>query len=252
MDVASVMRELEISGTEANRRAFRRHGMPEPIFGVSFALLGAMQRRIRRDHDLALALWATGNSDARNLATMIADPSRLGGDELDAWAADARWYGQADQLAGLAVRSPALGELRGRWLRSPHEWTARAGWCIVAHDALHSDGQPDAAFEGYVATIEKSIRSAPNRVRDAMLQALIAIGTRSDALADRCLAAARRIGPVAVDHGESGGRTPDALAEIAMGRDHRRRREGRAGPKVAFPWNAPATPRPGGRPRRPR
>ena len=249
MDVRSAMRELEISGTDGNRKVYRRHGMPEPLFGVSFAVLGEMKKRIRVDHDLALALWATGNSDARNLATMIADPSRLDRDGFDAWARDSCWYGQADQLAGLAVRSGAAGEIRSRWLRSDHEWTARAGWSMVAHEALHSDDQPDAAFEGYLAAIEKSIHSAPNRVRDAMLHALIAIGSRSDALADRSVAAAGRIGPVAVDHGATGCSTPDPLADVPKARDHRRRRESRISPKSVLPMPAPSATR---RPNRPR
>jgi len=248
MDLASAMRELEIAGTEQNRKVYRRHGMPDPIFGVSFGRLGEMKKRIRVDHDLALALWATGNADARNLATMIADPSRLDGALLDSWARDARWYGGADQVAGLAVRSPAAREVRPRWLRSGHEWTARAGWSMVAHEALYSDEQPDAAFEGYLPAIENGIRSAPNRVRDAMLHALIAIGTRSDPLADRALAAAGRIGPVEVDHGETGCRTPDPLTYIPKARDHRRKRDlqiqSRRKPLVPPPAGARRTLRP--------
>ena len=49
------------------------------MFGVSFATLGAMTKRIKRDHPLALQLWSTGNLDARVFATMIVDPALIGG-----------------------------------------------------------------------------------------------------------------------------------------------------------------------------
>jgi len=39
---------------------------------VSFADLGALAKGHKGDHDLALALWKSGNADARILATMIA------------------------------------------------------------------------------------------------------------------------------------------------------------------------------------
>jgi 3-methyladenine DNA glycosylase AlkD len=227
MDLQGVMRELEAAGTDSTRELFRRHGMPEPLFGVPFAKIGEIRRRLGTHHSLALALWATGNADARNLATRLANPGLMDEAALEAWAEEIRWYGQSDQVAGLAARSAAAARLRDRWIRSPKEWIARAGWSMVAHEALHAGEEPDAAFDGYLAAIEKGVHAAPNRARDAMLAALVAIGTRSDDLASRALAAAARIGPVAVDHGETGGRTPDPLAEIPRARDHHRRREDR-------------------------
>ena len=44
--------------------------------------------------------------------------------------------------------------------------------------------------------------------------ALIAIGLRSPALRKKAVAAARRIGKVDVDHGETGCKTPDADSYI--------------------------------------
>jgi 3-methyladenine DNA glycosylase AlkD len=240
-----VMGELEAAGTERNRAVFRRHGMPEPLFGVPFAKLGELRKRIGVNHALALALWESGNSDARNLAPMVADASRMNEAALDAWAKDLRWYGQADQLAGLAARSPVEARVRARWVRSPDEWIARAGWCLVAHEALHAGDEPDAAFEGHIPVIERGIHSAPNRARDAMLGALIAIGARSDALERLALAAANRIGFVEVNHGETGCSTPDPIDSIPKARDHRRRREERDAAKRRRP-----PPPPGRRPRR--
>jgi hypothetical protein len=40
-----------------------KHGAPEPIFGVKFGDL----KRVKKDHQLALGLYSTGNSDAMYL-----------------------------------------------------------------------------------------------------------------------------------------------------------------------------------------
>ena len=47
-----------------------------------------------------------------------------------------------------------------------------------------------------------------------MNRALIAIGRRTPPLRRAATAAAKRIGPVEVDHGETGCKTPDAVAAI--------------------------------------
>ncbi len=72
--LSGVMRELEKAGSAQTRKTYPRHGAAEPMFGVSFATLKVLLKRIGVDHELALALWDTGNFDARNLAVKIADP----------------------------------------------------------------------------------------------------------------------------------------------------------------------------------
>ena len=66
--------------------------------------------------------------------------------------------------------------------------------------------------------------AAPNRARQGMNQALIAIGSRNDALATTAIAAAERIGPVEVDHGDTDCKTPDAATYIAKVRAHATRK----------------------------
>src|SRR5437870_3612767 len=86
MTLAEAMRELEKAGSEQTRKTYARHGARGPMFGVSFATLKTLVKRIGVDHDLALALWDTGNFDARNLALKIADPARISSADLDRWA----------------------------------------------------------------------------------------------------------------------------------------------------------------------
>jgi 3-methyladenine DNA glycosylase AlkD len=201
-------------GTEQNRKTYRRHGVAGHLYGVSYANLGKLKKRIKVDHDLALALWGSGNHDAQILATMVADPMRADEATLDAWAHDLTDPVTADAVAGLAARSASGQILAERWTASDDEWIGRAGWHTLARLAGQPDGLPDSYFEGYLATIERDIHVRKNRVREGMNSALIAIGVRGGALEQKALDTAAAVGTVKIDHGETYCKTPDAAVYI--------------------------------------
>lgn len=209
-----VLRELEALGTEQNRRVYRRHGIGENQYGVSYANLRALRKRIKSDHSLARELWASENHDARVLATMIADPKRMNPAEMDDWADGLSNYVLADELASLVARTPHARAKMEEWIRTDGEWTERAGWLLLAHLAMKERALPDEFFETHLVTIERDLSSSKNRVRDAMNSALIAIGVRNRALEAMAVASAGRIGKVIVDHGETSCETPDAIGYI--------------------------------------
>ena len=213
MNLQETLDTLKSVGKEQTRKTYRRHGAGEDVYGVSSADLKSLQKKIKKDHELARSLWATGNHEARILATMVADPKKLDGATLDAWAADLDNYIETGYLAGLAAQSPAAHEVMERWLESDDEWIASAGWTVLSHLVV-SGGLTDAESEEYLARIERDLHGSQNRVRHQMNGALIAIGGSQPALQKKALAAAGRIGKVEVDHGETGCKTPDAADYI--------------------------------------
>lgn len=223
-----VMAALASEGKEQTRKTYRRHGMPEPMFGVSYAFLGTLKKRIKVDHALALALWATDNGDARALAPMIADAKVATRDEVEAWVRSVRWAGGAGAVADFVARCPFAAACAEAWTRDDGEWVARAGWQLVALDAGRDDDRPDAAFRPWLARVEAEVHAAKNRVRDAMMGALIAIGGRNDGLAEEAIAAAQRIGHVEVDHGDTACETPDPVAYVRKVRAHKAAKAARA------------------------
>ena len=212
--VATIMAELKAAGKEQTVKTYRRHGVRGECFGVSYADLGKLKKRLKTDHQLARGLWQTGNHDARVLATMIADPAATTGADLDGWVQDADCYVLTGPLAQIAARLPDATARAARWMASDEEWTARAGWQLMGALALWNTALPDAYFEALLPQLEAGIHTAKNRVRDAMNDALIAIGARSAALRDKAVASAIRVGKVMVDHGETGCKTPDAVPSI--------------------------------------
>ncbi|MEO0813455.1 MAG: DNA alkylation repair protein [Myxococcota bacterium] len=220
--VDDVMAQLEAAGTEQNRKVYQRHGAKAPLFGVSFTEQKKIAKGHKRDQKLADALWDTGNADARYLAAQIADPEGISKTRLRAWAKGIDHYVLVELLAkNVTSKSPLAWELTLDWTRARGEWAAALGWATLANLAMSDDGRPAREYEAYLKRIEEEIGGAANRVRHEMNGALIAIGTRSDGLARKATAAAKRIGPVIVDHGETSCKTPDAVPYIAKARAHR-------------------------------
>lgn len=221
MKAAAVLRELEALGTEQTRTTYRRHGVSGEQYGVPYAPLGKLAKRLKTDRALAQELWASGNHDARILATMIADPVAITGAELDSWIRGVDNYVLADALAGLASRTPVARKKMEKWTRSTNEWVGRIGWGVLARLAMGDSTLTDGDFDGYLAEIERRIHGSRNRVRDAMNMAVIAIGLRSGPFEEKAVAAAKRIGKVVVDHGETGCKTPDAVEYIGKAKSRR-------------------------------
>ena len=215
MNRTEALRALKSAGTAQNRKVYARHGVQPPLFGVSYAALGKLRKQIGVDHKLALALWKSGNHDARVLSTMIADGQQLSASELDAMVRGLNNYVLTDALSGLAAAAPSARARMNKWIKSRDEWIATAGWNLVARFAARSSSAQDAELRPLIAQIEARIHGAKNRVRYAMNGALISIGVRSASLRKDAVAAAKRIGVVEVDHGETGCKTPDAAAYIA-------------------------------------
>ncbi len=209
----SVLADLERMGTAQNRKVYARHGVGPATFGVSYANLGKLKKAIKQDQKLAVALWESGNHDARVLASMVADPAAMTVGQLNAWAKDLDNYVLTDAFASLVARTPHRRKKAEQWMKATGEWVGRTGWLVVT-SLVKDDDLPDDYFIDLLGTVEAEIHGRKNRVRDAMNYALIAIGMRNKALEKRAIAAARRIGPVEVDHGETGCKTPEAVAYI--------------------------------------
>lgn len=221
MTLAEAMTALEEAGTAQTRKTWARHGAKEPMFGVSFATLQVLRKRIRVDHELACALWDTGNYDARNLAVKVADPAKLTPDDLDRWV---REGGDAPMCSGyvamLAAEGPHATAKVAQWTASTDAQARVAGWGLLGQMAQRDESLPDAWFQAHLDRIERTIHAAPSAERHAMNGALIAIGCRSPALRDAAVAAAGRIGRVDVDHGDTECKTPDAAVSIAKAWAH--------------------------------
>lgn len=230
----AVLQELESLGSEQTRKTYRRHGVMGDQYGVQYADMDRLSKRIKTDHELAQELWNTGVHDARILATRIADPNRLDADLLHRWAAGLNNYVLCDALAGLAAKTPQAQEVMEEWMRSDEEWIGRTGWLMLANRVMDEKSPlTEEVLEQQLRTIEREIHGRKNRVRDAMNTALIAIGIRTPSLNEKALAAAQRIGKVEVDHGDTACKTPAAVPYIHKAWEHKQAKQAKKAKQAA-------------------
>jgi 3-methyladenine DNA glycosylase AlkD len=219
MTYREVIASLKSAGTAQNRKVYRRHGAREPLYGVSYAELGRLRKRIGSDQRLAEQLWRSGNHDARVLATQIADPEAIRVRVCDAWLREAEDHILCGQLGKLVARMPSGPERASAWRGRRREWPCAAGWSATASLAMERRLSTDEALQ-LIGEIEAGVDDAPNRVRHDMNGALIAIGTAYPNLRAVATDTAMRIGRVEVDHGETSCATPEAAPYIAKAGAH--------------------------------
>lgn len=83
MNTEDILTTLAQLGKPQTAVIYRRHGSGERVFGVLTSEIAKLQKRIKRNHPLAMALWETGNAEARILALLVANPEQVTRSDAD-------------------------------------------------------------------------------------------------------------------------------------------------------------------------
>jgi len=218
MQLKEVMTQLEELGTEQTKKTFIRHGAKEPLFGVKVGDLKKLVKFVKKDQELAFALYDTGNSDAMYLAGLSVNPKTMKKAALQAWVKQAYWYSLAEYtVAGVAAESPYALELAREWMQSDKEMIATCGWSTYAnYVSITPDDQLDLKeISDLLHQIESTIHQERNRVRYTMNAFVISVGAYVAALKEEAKQVAAQIGKVHVDVGQTACKVPLAAEYIA-------------------------------------
>jgi len=217
MTTEQVMKELEKKGSESIKKIFRNHGNEGPMFGVKVSDLKVIQKKVKKDHELAMGLFATGNYDAMYLAGLIADESKMSKKDIHLWAERSSSKGISEYtVAWVAAESEYGWELGMKWIDSPKENIASAGWNTLSGViAMKPDNELDiAAIKKLLQRVIKEIHSAPNRVRYTMNGFVMGVGGYIKELTKEAVETAKKIGDVYVDMGGTACKVPAAADYI--------------------------------------
>lgn len=205
MTTTEILAELESYGDPQTKKILMRHGAREPFFGVKVQDLKKILKKTKKNHELSLELYRTGNSDAMYLAGLMADEKKITESQLDEWLDQAYWFYLNEFAVPWVAAETSFGfQLGMKWIRSDQERIAAAGWSTLAYYAgVHPDEELDIkAYSDLLDEIANGIHSKQNRVRHTMNGFVIAIGTYIKDLTDKSLSVAATIGQVTVDmHG---------------------------------------------------
>jgi 3-methyladenine DNA glycosylase AlkD len=215
MNAQEALTTLKKLGKPQTAAIYQRHGSGGNVFGVLTSEIVKLKKKIKVDHALAQDLWKTGNAEARILALQIADPGKLTQEDATRLLQDGPVRFVGCYLSDVVARSPVADKTMREWMRSKDEHTREMGYGVLASRLKQDpDSIADADAVKILATIEKEIHRSPNMARHAMNSAVISIGVFKPSVRKKAIEAARRIGKVEVDHGETNCTTPEAAPYI--------------------------------------
>jgi 3-methyladenine DNA glycosylase AlkD len=214
----TILAEIRPLGRESYKKVMLTHGAREPIYGVSIEELKKIQKRVKRDNELALALYDSGVYDAMYLAGLVADDERMTKKDLQRWVDGAYCPGLAEYTVPWVAAGGKHGlDLARTWTDSKKELVASAGWSTWSGlVALREDVDLDLKeVQGLLDHVESTIHDERNRVRYVMNGFVIAVGAYVKALNPAAKRTAKKIGAVSVDMGGTSCKVPSAQQYIA-------------------------------------
>jgi 3-methyladenine DNA glycosylase AlkD len=191
----TVLDGLAPLGGEEARAGMARYGIrTDDAFGVSIYELRKVAKELGRDHELALALWATGNHESRLLASMVDDPAQVTEAQMEQWAAAFDSWDICDQVtSNLFDKTPFAYAKVEEWSASPDEWVKRAAFATAAALAVQDKQAADEHFLSILELCRREAGDDRNFVKKAVNWAVRNIGKRDARLHTAAIGTAEAI-----------------------------------------------------------
>jgi 3-methyladenine DNA glycosylase AlkD len=218
---SAVLDRIAPLGSEEARAGMARYGIrTEDAFGVSIYELRKVAKELGRDHELALALWATGNHEARLLASMVDDPAQVTERQMEEWVAEFDSWDVCDQVtSNLFDKTPFAYDKVREWSGSPDEWVKRAAFATAAALAVQDKRAVDEQFLEILELCRREAGDDRNYVKKAVNWALRNIGKRDLRLHAAALETADAILAEGERRAAAGRKDPAARAMRWVARD---------------------------------
>jgi 3-methyladenine DNA glycosylase AlkD len=216
MDYEEIINALNSQASQENVAGMARFGInSRNTLGISMYVLRKMARDIKKDHALALKLWASGIHEARMLAGFVDEPDKVTAAQLEQWAGDFDSWDIVDQTAALISQTPFVIPKILEWSRRDEEFVKRAAFALIAELSFYNKELSDADFEQFFQVIKNAAADERNFVKKAVNWALRNIGKRNQALNRRAIEVAREI--KLMDSRSARWIAADALRELSSG-----------------------------------
>jgi 3-methyladenine DNA glycosylase AlkD len=193
--VQSSLAWLQERSSDAVRNGMARYAIPsDHAYGVPMKDIKSLGKHLGTNHELALALWATGVYEARMLASFVGDASRMTPAQMDRWCRDCDNWAFCDAVSfNLFDRSRHAWDKVEEWSTRRAEFEKRTAFALLWSLSVHDKSAPDERFIHGLTLIEREAGDARNFVKKAVNMALRAIGKRNRALNAAAIAVARRL-----------------------------------------------------------
>ena len=190
--------------------------------GWGLTRLKQLAKIIKRNHDLALALWQVPLHDAKLLATMIEEPKKVNLAQIEAQMPQIYTWDLADKyVENVLIKTPFAMQLLQAWSAPGQqlpEMQKRSGWILLYNHTKKPKSTTDLDYTAFLAQIEQEMNQERNWVREAMNYCLITLGKMSHDLHQQALAVSHAIGKVTIDYGTTSCKNPDATQVLQSAR----------------------------------
>jgi 3-methyladenine DNA glycosylase AlkD len=198
MSVASIVEVLEMLKAKAepeNLEGMKRYGMTlEKRLGVSVPEMRKIAKQLGKDHLLAQGLWQTGIAEAMIVASMVGEPEKVTGQQMETWVKEINSWDVCDQVCmNLFDKAPLAWRKVFDWSNRKEEYVKRAAFALLACLAWHDKEAPDDAFTRMLPVIKSGANDDRNYVKKAVSWALRNIGKRNAHLHVAALATANEL-----------------------------------------------------------
>jgi len=173
--------------------------------GVNLSHLRALAKKLKTSHELALELWATGDTAARLLATLVCRPKAFSADELDAMIRDIRspklldWF-----IVNVVKPGRHAEELRLKW-KDEDGLVGRAGWSLTTSRVMKNPAGLDLV--ALLDQIERELKTTPEAKQWPMNHCLAEIGIHHPQFRSQAIAIGEKL-KVFIDYPASPGCEP--------------------------------------------
>ena len=168
--------------------------------GTKMGDIKKLGAEIKRDHDLATALWATGDYRPRLLSTLIFDKKLLDQKTIDGLAADIRKHAEDERnqltdwlLANQLMKDKKTVALMETWEGHRSPVLRRLFWYHQARVRWMGKAAPDNTG-ALLDSLERDMEKAPPEVQWAMNYCAGQIGIHEPKFRARCIKLGKRLG----------------------------------------------------------
>ena len=215
MEYRDIIGRFESLADNKAAKGMAKYGITgSKVYGVKIPVIRDMAKKAgKRNRELAAKLWKQGSREARILASMVDDHTRVTVEQMERWVSEFDSWEVCDQcIMNLFEKTSFAWEKAYAWSERDEEFVKRAGFVMMARLAVSDKKADDRLFEPFLPIIKREAHDGRNFVKKAVNWALRQIGKRSAFLHPKSLETAREI--LAIEAKSAKWTASDAIREL--------------------------------------
>ncbi|GHU88527.1 peptidase [Bacteroidia bacterium] len=179
MKISQIRKKIFLARDGVSADSLRKKGIHyKMIYGVPVVTLRKIARDYAPDYELANILWKEDNRELKILATLIQEPELF--ETANEWVSDIHNLELAEQsVMNLFCKLSDASHLAKDWIQSKEPYIVICGFLLYTR--LFSQNTPIKSEEAelYFESVEKTLRSDSQLLRNAALTSLKRLGRQS-------------------------------------------------------------------------